>query len=144
MPEQLPNDQLKERGLMRTLAELVLNSLSSAAVSAGRGGGFVPAFQVLYKDTTNMVTVGGILPSAEDADRCRALVQSGDWCGIEQDVIEAQPLTLREVSALCRLLPSPTGLSHSMVSELGFELDGEQRELFERHYLRYPNFAEIA
>lgn len=144
LPNGLSNAALKDRGLMQTLADLVLDSLSAAAVSAGRAGAFVPAFRILYKDSANMVTVGGILPSAQNASACKALVQSSDWCGMERQVLAAQPLTLLEISALSRLLPAPGGLSSGVVAPLGFELDGKQLDLFERHYLRYPSFVEIA
>jgi hypothetical protein len=57
-------------------------------------------------------------------------------------VIKTEPLTMREVNALSRLLPGKP-LSRERVLELGFEIDEDQLRFFERHYLRYPLYAEI-
>lgn len=137
------SEDLKGRGLMATLADCVLGHLKSTAIQSGRKGGFVPGVRLLYRDSANMVTVGGFLPDPDRAELCSELVESPEWCGREAEVIETQPLTLREVQALSQLLPSNTGLSQAEVSELGIELSKAQIGFFERHYLRYPTYAEI-
>lgn len=134
---------LAGNGLMATLADRTLDKLKSAAIRSGRAGGFVPSVRLLYRDSTNMVTIGGFLPAVELDGACRDLVGRGDWCGIADDVIATQPLTVREVQALSQLLPSDEPLSAADVKALGFELDPAQIRAFEKHYLRYPLYAEL-
>jgi hypothetical protein len=134
----------KDDGLMRTLAQAVSDYLESVAIHAGRQGGFVPALRLLYRDTANMVTVGGFLPDPTRASNLIDLTTSPEWFGFEEVVIEAQPLTVREVYALWQLLPSDAGLTVDQVKALGFELSGEELSFFQRHYLRYPTYAEIS
>lgn len=143
VPDASDLDSLKGYGFMRTMANCVLNHLSGFAIHQGRSGQFVRAIRVLYEDSTKMITVGGFLPSSNNLDACRAMVASIDWCGLEDSVIKAQPLTLREMQALWQLLPS-SALSSEDVSSLGFDLSEEQLRLVQRHYLRYPFYAEIA
>jgi hypothetical protein len=132
-----------DQGLMKTLARCLSDYLVAVAIHAGRAGGFVPGLRLLYRDSVNMVTVGGFLPTPDRAAELKAQVQDGQWFGFEDVVIETQPLTVREIYALWQLLPSEQGLTQDQVQALGFELGEEQLRFFERHYLRYPTYAEI-
>lgn len=133
----------KDYGLMKTLAHAVSDYLVSVANHAGREGGFIPALRLLYRDSANMVTVGGFLPTAERAQSLRELTTRPDWFGFEDVVIETQPLTVREIYALWQLLPSNAPITAEQVKGLGFELSEEELSFFQRHYLRYPTYAEI-
>ncbi len=133
----------KDHGLMSTLAHALSDYLEAVAIHAGREGGFVPALRLLYRDSANMVTVGGFLPSPDRTSRLTSLTASPDWFGFEDVVIETQPLTVREIHALWQLLPSNTPLSVEQVRKLGFELSEKELKFFERHYLRYPTYAEL-
>ena len=48
------------------------------------------------------------------------------------------------MQALWQLLPSHHDLTRADVNLLGFDLSEEQLNLVQRHYLRYPFYAEIA
>lgn len=139
----IDESQLKGSNLMATLADCTLNRLKSAAVASGRDGGFVPGIRLLYRDTSNMVTIGGFVPSKAESEACRDMVSDQEWCGVSTDVIATQPLTIREVQALSQLLPSPTSLSRTDVQALGFDLDSKQIAAFQKYYLRYPVYAEL-
>lgn len=130
-------------GLMRTLARCLQDRLVSTAINSGRAGGFHPAIRLLYRDSAEMVTVGGFLPDSEDIEECHALVNEPDWFGFDDLVIRSQPLTLREVYALTQLLPADGELSAEAVEGLGFSLPDEQLHFFQRHYHRYPTYAEV-
>lgn len=140
---ELPDEAFDGARLMRTLADGVLAYLAGLAIREGREGPFLPAVRLLYRDSTYMATVGGFLPRPEDADLCEAMVADGDWCGFEDAIIETHPLTLRELLALSRLMPSPQPLDTADVAALGFELDEEQIRFYEKHYGRYPAYAEL-
>lgn len=140
---ELSDDDFKGEGLMRTLAHCTLDYLRSQAISMGRPGGFVPGLRLLYRDSVNMVTVGGFLPEVAQAAPLRQRTAQPDWLGFEDRVLETQPLTMRETLALSRLLPAEASLTEQDVAALGFELGSDQIRLFERYYHRYPSFVEI-
>ena len=143
IPDRKSSTPLRDTGFMRTLAECIKVSLLSKSTTSSISGGYVPAIQLLYKDTVNMVTVGGFLPSAAQISPCKNMVNQPDWCGFEDIVIKAQPLTLKEIQALSQLVPAENQLTQQQVRSLGFELSEDQLRLFERHYLRYPVYAEL-
>ena len=62
--------------MQSTFAGLVLDFMKSIAADLARPGGFVPAFRIIYKDGTPMVTGGGIL-SGKGAVRVACGVVSG-------------------------------------------------------------------
>jgi hypothetical protein len=132
----------KDYGLMKTLAHAVSDYLVSVAIHSGREGGYIPALRLLYRDSANMVTVGGFLPSTDQSAELTKLTTSPEWFGFEDVVIETQPLTVREIYALWRLLPSSSILTVDQVKALGFELSEDELRFFQRHYLRYPTYAE--
>ncbi len=140
---RMDDSAFKGHGFMNTLADSLLNALSHHALSNGREGSFVPCIRLPYRDTANMVTVGGLLPRKVDAALFRAEVAAEDWPGLETGIIATQPLTIREVQTLSRLLPTNNPITSADVQALGFELDIEQIAAFEKHYLRYPIYAEV-
>ena len=142
LPDPNATTPLRDTGFMETLAECVNISLSSRS-SSSISGGYLPAIRLLYKDSVNMVTVGGFLPSSSQVVACKAMVNHSDWCGFETILIKSQPLTLKEMQALCQLVPTEDRLTSQQVESLGFKLEDDQLRLFERHYLRYPMYAEI-
>lgn len=139
----LPDEAFDEPELMATLASSLLDYLQGMAVRGGRNGGFVPAIRLLYRDSAYMATVGGFLPSPNMAESCQIMIAADTWCGFEDSIIETQPLTMRELQALSKLMPVDGSLDPAVVAALGFELDDEQLRFYERHYLRYPIYAEI-
>jgi hypothetical protein len=138
----LPVDAFDGSSLMKTLAKGTLDYLVATSVRAARHERFVPGISLLYRDSAPMVTVGGFLPEKEQVGDCEKKIAESTWFGIDDMVIKTEPLTMREVNALSRLLPGKP-LSRERVLELGFEIDEDQLRFFERHYLRYPLYAEI-
>jgi uncharacterized protein involved in exopolysaccharide biosynthesis len=97
-----------------------------------------------YQDGTPMVTVGGFLPSPTNAAAASLVVASESWTGRQASPIITPPLTAKEVAALQAQLPRSSQLTRKRVQGLGFDLADEQIELFERYYLKYPVFAQVA
>lgn len=139
----IPDEDLRGARFMRTLADALSARLVAAAVRAGREVPFVPSVRLMYRDSARMVTIGGFLPRTDTIHEVEELVLRADWRGFEDEVIETQPLTVREVQALTKLLPRDDVLTVDEVAALGFELPTEQLSFFQRHYLRYPMYAEI-
>lgn len=121
----------------------LLDFIASRAVDLGRPGGFVSAFQIPYKDSSQMVTCGGILPAQAARGAARSCVADPAWPGFPSVPVIAPPLTLKEVHALQRLLPSPTVISRADVQAIGFDLLDEQILAYSAHYRRYPTFSQV-
>jgi hypothetical protein len=133
-----------EDALMNILAKALEDLLVSTAVKAARRGSFVPTFRLLYRDTTPMVTLGGVLPSGANEEMIRTIVSDTGWGGQPADTIEAPPLTAKEVLALQSQLPNSKRLTRSDVEALGFDLEDAQLRSFVDHYLNYPSFVQVA
>lgn len=143
VPDELTKDDCMKETLPITLANLVVNFFKSEVADAARPGGFVEAFRLPYLDSVAMVTVGGILPAKGAASAARALVADARWKGIVAEIIEAAPMTLREIATLQAELPAVDALTRERIRELGFDLHERQVESFQRYYKYLPSFAEI-
>ncbi len=142
-PDDLLKDQCREGRMQETLANLALDFMKSMAAELRRPGGFVPAFRIIYKDTTPMVTVGGILPTKGAVKIAMDAVSAPNWCCFPEKPVVAPHLTLREAVTLQSQLPRTEKLSRDIVKSLGFDLEEEQIEAFQRYYRMYPAFAQI-
>ena len=143
VPDELSRSKCKGDHMQETLADLAIDFMKSVAAEPARPGGFVPAFRAIYKDTATMVTVGGLMPTIEKARVAADIVSHSNWkcCPVKR--IVAPHLTIREAVTLQSQLPRDEGLSRSLVKSLGFDLEDEQIEIFEKYYREYPAFAEI-
>jgi putative O-methyltransferase len=141
----LTSDAVKsEEGFMNVLRETVDRFLLSMTLKSARLGGYESAFSLAYKDGAPMITVGGFLPSSENADNARKLIGSKNWTGRASKAIITPPLTSKEVATLQAQLPRRQRLTRKQVQRLGFDLDETQIESFVTHYLKYPTFAQVA
>ena len=143
VPSTLSNGDCRDQKIQRTLARLVRNLMMSTWAETGRSGRFIPAFKIIYRDTADMVTVGGILASSAKFTALADLVSSPLWRCILEARIVAPHLTIRESTILRSQLPCDNRLSRSVVQSLGFDLEDEQIEVFQRYYREYPEFAQI-
>lgn len=143
VPDDLSREACKGDELLKTLADLTLARMSSVAQGAARPGGFVPAFRIFYKDGTPMITVGGVLPAPNSLASVQAVTIGQEWPCRPQEVISAPHLTFKEAAALQSKLPAGQALTRGLVQAMGFDLEDQQIAAFEKHYLRYPSFAQI-
>lgn len=144
-PEEITLEESRDRDrFMQILAQALEDYLVSQAIDAGRPGSFVPALRLMYVDGAPMVTIAGVLPSRENEEAIRAIVSDPSWQGYLDEVIAAGPLTSAEVRALLSMLPNKAPLTRAEVQAAGFDLEDEQLQSFVSHYLRYPQFAQIA
>ena len=90
-----------------------------------------------------MVTVGGILPSPHLAHQAAQIVNGAAWVCRPTKPIIAPHLTVREATVLQAQLPSAKKLTRDTVRSLGFDLEENQIEAFEKYYRQYPAFAQI-
>jgi hypothetical protein len=128
----------------RVLARATQDLLLSKALQSARPGSYVPAVNLTYKDSVPMVTVGGVLPSEENHGSVQAVVESADWPGWVDRMIDAPPLTTKEVMALQSMLPRKNKLTREDVQKIGFDLEEAHLTSYADHYLRYPQFAQVA
>lgn len=129
----------------KLLGRMTLDTITSKTLRSARpGGAFISAFDLTYRDGTQMVTVGGFLPSPLTAQNARSMVSAPNWIGKVADSIVTAPLTIREVMALQSALPQNRTITRADVQNMGFDLREDQLESFIEHYLRYPTFAQLA
>lgn len=143
VPDELSKEDCEKETLPTTLAGLAADFLKSEVADAARPGGFIEAFRLPYLDSVAMVTVGGILPAKGAAAAGRALVTDNCWGGIVGEMIEAPPMTLREIATLQAELPTVANLTRARIQELGFDLHERQIRSFQQYYKYLPSFAEI-
>ena len=74
VPDDLPKGHYKGDRMQETLADLVTDFMKSVGAESARPGGFLPAFRMIYKDTMDMVTVGGIVPAAGNVSRAKRVI----------------------------------------------------------------------
>lgn len=143
LTDELEREDFDER-LPETLGLLLSGFMTSTAVAAGRPGGFVPAFNMVYRDTATMLTVGGVLPTIGTVPAVREVIGNRAWPGIVRQRILAPHLTVKEAATLQAELPSSRQLTRSKVRRLGFDLADEQLAAFERYYRYFPSFAQVS
>lgn len=143
VPDDLAKEDCMKETLPVTLASLTMDFLKSEVADSARPGGFIEAFKIPYLDSVAMVTVGGILPAKGAAAAARALVAEASWKGVVEEVIEAPPMTLREIATLQAELPASAALTRARIQELGFDLHERQVKSFQQYYKYLPSFAEI-
>lgn len=143
VPDYLDKGDFIGDRIQDTLATLVLDFMKAVAAQSFRKGGFKPAFRAIYKDTTPMVTIGGVLPSGAHSELVGQVIEGEGWNFYLDERIVAPLLTLREAAALQSLLPMDGNLSRETVQNQGFDLDEEQIAMFQKYYREYPMFAQI-
>ena len=143
VPDDLTRDECTHPRMQHTLVELTTQFMQAEAANAARPGGFIPAFSIIYKDTSLMITVGGILPAPTTVHSSIKLVADPAWkCQVVAPIV-APHLTLREILALQSQLPREGGLSGDVVRKLGFDLECEKIDAFADYYREYPIFAQV-
>ena len=143
VPDDITKDQCKSDQMQNTLSNLAISFMQSVSAGSRRPGDFLPAFKINYKDTAQMITVGGILPSPVIAEDAAAVVNQDGWRCAPESPIVAPHLTTREAIALQSELPSKNGLSRTTVKSLGFDLEDEQISVYAKYYREWPSFAQI-
>lgn len=143
VPDDLSKKACKDDRMQETLADLTLNFMTSVAADLARPGGFIPSFRLIYKDSTPMVTIGGILPAKGAARIAADITSAATWPCRPRRPIRAPHLTIREAATLQAQLPRVDRLTREAVRKLGFDLEDEQIEAFETYYRQYPAFAQI-
>lgn len=144
-PAGLDVDEYKDNSLAPILAQCVQDVLLAKSLASARPGAYVPAFRLAYRDATPMATAGGFLPSPDLHDEVEAITHDAHWAGMVADTINTTPLTAKESLALQQALPVANApLTRSDVQTMGFDLEEGQIASFQRHYLRYPSFAQLA
>lgn len=143
VPTPLAPKRLQSPQYPKLLCEILSNRFHSAAVNSGRTESFVKLFDLAYSDGTPMVTVGGVLASADTADAIRTLVATPEFEGVVEKTIAVPPLTMKEKMALDRLMPSVKSPTDAQMNKTGFTLKREQIDTYHRYYRHYPLFGEL-
>jgi hypothetical protein len=143
VPTPLPSKRFKPLHYPKLLCDILTGQFQSATLNSGRSGVFIKLFELVYKDGTPMVTVGGIIAAPETEVEIRQLVESPNWKGIVAETIAVPPLTVKEKLALDRFMPSKNPPTDAQMDEIGFRLERDQLATYHRHYLNYPMFGEF-
>lgn len=144
VPDDLSADLCQDGRIPETLSSLLLDFLTSHAANNARPGGFVPAFKLLYRDSSSMVTFGGVLPDKRKRSKVAEIIAARSWPSMVNNPIIVPPLTWREAAVLQAQLPSNRKLTRKMIRSLGFDLEVEHVKSFEKFYRYYPFFAQIS
>jgi len=143
VPPALPAKRFQKNEYPRLVAEIVSNQFRSTWLRTGRPGSWIELFDIVYSDTTPMVTLGGFVASAETEAPVQQLVATPKWPGRPPEPISLPPLTLKEKIALDRLMPTAAVPTQKQVAQLGFDLKQDQIAAYHRHYRDYPIFGEV-
>jgi hypothetical protein len=144
VPDELDKDDCNDENLTKTLLSLIENFMASCAATVSRPGGFVPAFRIAYRDTTPMLTVGGVLPTKGALGTLHNAVSDAGWPAVCARPVETPPLTLREAAVFQSQLPRQTAFTRKNIRKLGFDLEVGHLRSFERYYRYYTIFAQIS
>jgi hypothetical protein len=146
LPE-FSNLDLTSRNFPRLLATAVFNKFEDALITTGREDkSFVPIYNIKYKDTSQMLTFGGMICDSSDQAR---LDESEVWKldyinGMDQELIDVPPLTQKEKLALDQLLPTDQDLTRERVgTELDIQLTENQLKSYNKYYKHYPVYGEL-
>lgn len=126
----------------------ILNSLKN------RNGGGLPSeqgqylqlFYVHYKDSADMLTVGGIIYDDKQADKIKRMFNNLDFISTGEECFEiiVPKLTFREVHALDKLLPNKktnkTGIAK--VGRKKIPLSADDIRNYSKIYRYFPTFTE--
>lgn len=129
--------------IVETLAASLRSYIADQAVQLGRPGGFVEGFRIPYRDGSPMLTIGGFLCAPGARSGVRTAIADAHWPGMPRIPVAAPPLTMKEISALQRLLPSDRPITRAALRRAGFDLEDEQLSTFCEHYRRYPAFSQV-
>ena len=143
VPDGIDKRDCQGKNWQELLASYTLGFMEAVVLGGGRVERFTPAFKLIYRDTTPMITVGGLICSEKDSKTVRDVAQSPHWRCMPAEPISAPHLTLREVSVLRAEYPRQEGLSRSDVQALGFDLKEDQIQAFGTYYKEYPNFVQV-
>jgi hypothetical protein len=149
LQDLFPEVDIDEKGLntnasfSRIIQQLLIDEMVASTSKRSRDGIAVPAFNMSYKDTRWMGTVGVLLPRASKTDAIRELVLKPSWRGMPKEPIDTPLLTSREVAVLQSQLPRPGGLTERQVRKLGFDLEQARIDAYVKYYADYPTFVQV-
>jgi len=144
VPDDLSREEVVDEVLPKTLLKLVGDFMTSVAAKASRPGGFVRAFELGYRGSTPMITIGGVLPAPGALSAVTATVSDPTWPAIAPEEIATPPLTFKEAAVFQAQLPDSAAFTRGTIQKLGFDLEEAQLESFQRHYRYYPVFAQVS
>lgn len=124
-------------------AEIVHKRIKAAVLEKKPGCHYAPIWSYRYADAAEMITVGGMIVDATDTATLNACAL-GDLAHITGETlfdIELPVLTEREKRSLDKRLPCAVPLDPA---SLEFELRLNEVQAYQRFYLEYPIFGEMA
>jgi len=146
MPNRLPREWSTKDNFPEVVSTILFKHLARATRRSGRSERFHPLFNFHYRDNAPMLTVGGMIAAEDDAtllQSCRLPDKLDYVTGEQQCKISVPPLTVKEKTALDRLLPSERPPQQQEIESLGFTLTDEQVKCYHRFYQYYPLYGEL-
>lgn len=146
VPTGLSRSDLQNQNFPNLLSRILFNKFEHAMIVSGREEKFYPLYNFSYRDTTPMISVGGMVASRQDAIKLeRSHIRLKRYItGERQYEIKVPPLTLKEKIALDQMLPSERLLGIRKVKKvLQVELEKDQLAAYQKFYIHYPVYGEI-
>jgi hypothetical protein len=143
MNEDLDDQLNQNASFARTIQRLLLDDMVGYTSRHGRDEVAIPAFDMRYKDSQWMATVGVLLPRASTSEVIGQLVAKPVWRGMPTEPINTPLLTSREVATLQSNLPHLRRLSRRRVRQLGFDLEQAKIDAYVQYYAEYPTFVQV-
>jgi hypothetical protein len=136
-------NQLTRNDFPLLVAKILHDRIKSAVLDKKPGCEYIPIWSYRYADDAIMITVGGMI--ANDTDRAKFQASGAAGLSVVTGLtifdIELPILTEKEKRALDKLLPSAADLDPK---KLEFELRPGEVAAYQRFYLEYPIFGELA
>jgi hypothetical protein len=148
VPLELPENPMGANTFPQVAGQILCGLIAHAVISAARldGAEFLPLFNLTYSDGARMVTVGGMIAAAEEANLLRTLDISrfAYARGAEQVAIDVPPLTLKEKWAIDCMLPTNPALTDEALRErFNFSPRPSQLGAYCTYYKYYPIYSEL-
>jgi len=147
VPPNVKAKDLKKTYFPALLGKILFDHIKVSIKESGRSDSFYPLFNIYYKDTSPMITIGGMIADDDDKKRLRDcdLPKKYDWVtGEKQFIIDVPPLTVKEKIELDQMLPRDEPPTVEEIEEAGFTLEERQIKSYHQFYRHYPVFGEFS
>lgn len=145
IPVDASENWLTKKKYPELLSKTIINKLQDAPINAGRDESFYPIFNFYYKDTSPMLTIGGMLVDEfQKSDLEGSEIFDRSFITKEELYeIDIPPLTMKEKKAIDQLLPNNSLTVDEIENEFDFRLKKSHVDAYREFYKYYPLYGEL-
>jgi hypothetical protein len=147
------NPDIPKNAFEKVLRNTVLSFLGHTVVRSGRGQNgkadvWIPLFDFFHSDGADMVTVGGLLASAEQAKVLATQLNTSETAliagkALHVGALDLQPMTTKEKITLDALLPCDATELPGRLAASGLKIPLAEARKYRTLYPHFPVFAEL-